>query len=784
MQGFGQSVWLDYLRRSLFTSGEFSRLITEDGLRGVTSNPSIFEKAIAGSTDYLDALQDIERRRDLEPMALYEALAIRDIREAADLLRPVYDATGRVDGYVSLEVSPYLAHDTAATIEDARRLWKAVGRDNLMIKVPGTAEGVPAIRQLISEGINVNITLLFGVGRYADVATAYIEGLSTFVEHGGDAAKMGSVASFFVSRIDTMVDAMIAKRLATVTDASVRSSLTRLLGTVAIANAKLAYQRYLEFCGTAAWQRLAAKGAHPQRLLWASTSTKNPQYRDVRYVEELIGRDTVNTIPPATLEAFRDHGRPRASLEEGVEARATSSRRSSAWAFRSTTSPTRLVEDGVDAVQRGLRYPARGRRYRTTRRAAVDARPAALHSSRTISRPRSLMSWPIGRSPARRGDCGRATPHCGPAATKATGWTGSGSPTTRSRTRGPLKEVARDVAHAGVSHAVLLGMGGSSLCPEVMRKTFGTIKGFPELHVLDSTDPAQIAAIEHAVDLTHTLFIVSSKSGTTLEPNILLQYFLTRVKGAVGEAHAGGHFIAITDPDSALHHLAERERFRQVFFGVPGIGGRYSALSNFGMVPAALMGVDVGRLLDRTELMVHSCAASVPAEENPAVVLGAILGTLAAAGRDKVTFITSPGISDLGAWLEQLIAESTGKQGKGLIPVDREPLGSSRRLRSRSALRVSAAGSGSRSHAGRRSRRTGARGTAGGAHRALPTSTTSARNSSAGRWPRRWPARSSASIHSISLTWKRAKSRRTSSPLRSRRPGCFRPRRRSSRQQD
>jgi transaldolase/glucose-6-phosphate isomerase len=225
LQGLGQSVWLDYLRRSLFTSGEFSRLIMEDGLRGVTSNPSIFEKAIAGSTDYLDALQDIERRGDLEPMALYEVLAIRDIREAADLLRPVYDATGRVDGYVSLEVSPYLAHDTAGTIEDARRLWKAVGRDNLMIKVPGTAEGVPAIRQLISEGVNVNITLLFGIGRYADVAIAYIEGLSTFVEHGGDAPKMGSVASFFVSRIDTMVDAMIVKRLATVTDANTRARL-------------------------------------------------------------------------------------------------------------------------------------------------------------------------------------------------------------------------------------------------------------------------------------------------------------------------------------------------------------------------------------------------------------------------------------------------------------------------------------------------------------------------------------------------------------------------------
>ena len=674
LQGFGQSVWLDYLRRSLFTSGEFSRLIMEDGLRGVTSNPSIFEKAIAGSTDYLDALQDIERRGDLEPMALYEALAIRDIRQAADLLRPVYDATGRVDGYVSLEVSPYLAHDTAATIEDARRLWKTVGRDNLMIKVPGTAEGVPAIRQLISEGVNVNVTLLFGVGRYADVATAYIEGLSTFVEHGGDAQKMGSVASFFVSRIDTMVDTIIAKRLATVTDASVRTSLSNLLGTVAIANAKLAYQRYLEFCGTAAWQRLAAKGAHPQRLLWASTSTKNPRYRDVRYVEELIGRDTVNTIPPATLEAFRDHGRLRGSLQQDVDGARNVIEALERVGISLNDVTDTLVEEGVtlfsEAFDTLLAAVDTGRRCEP--RSMLDRQRYTLPHDLAAKVTDLVAEWQKSRKARRLW------------ARDGTLWTGGdeshwldwlGITDDQVAHIGPLKDVAEDVAHAGVSHVLLLGMGGSSLCPEVMRKTFGTIKGFPELHVLDSTDPVQIAAIEQAIDLMHTLFIVSSKSGTTLEPNILLKYFLTRVKGAVGEAHAGGHFIAITDPDSALHHLAERERFRQVFFGVPGIGGRYSALSNFGMVPAALMGVDVGRVLDRAELMVHSCAASVTAEDNPAVVLGAILGTLAGVGRDKVTFITSPGISDLGAWLEQLIAESTGKQGKGLIPVDREPLG-------------------------------------------------------------------------------------------------------------
>ncbi len=674
LQGFGQSVWLDYLRRSLFTSGEFSRLIAEDGLRGVTSNPSIFEKAIAGSTDYLDALQELERRQDLEPMALYEALAIRDIRDAADLLRPVYDATGRADGYVSLEVSPYLAHDTTATIEDARRLWKAVDRANLMIKVPATTEGVPAIRQLISEGVNVNITLLFGVGRYADVATAYIEGLSTFVEHGGDAAQMGSVASFFVSRIDTMVDAMIAKRLATVTDASVRSSLTRLLGTVAIANAKLAYQRYLEFCGTAAWQRLAAKGAHPQRLLWASTSTKNPRYRDVRYVEELIGPATVNTIPPATLEAFRDHGRPRASLEEHVDDARAVIQTLERVGLSLDEVTDRLVEDGVTLFSKAfdtlLAAVDTGRRGEI--RSMLDRQRYTLPHDLAVKVTDVVAEWQTSGKARRLW------------ARDATLWTGSdeshwldwlGITDDQMAHLGPLKDVAQDVASAAVSHAVLLGMGGSSLCPEVMRKTFGTITGFPELHVLDSTDPAQIAALEHTLDLAHTLFIVSSKSGTTLEPNILLQYFLARVKSAVGANAAGGHFMAITDPDSPLQQVAERERFRQVFFGVPGIGGRYSALSNFGMVPAALMGVDVGRLLDRAELMVHSCAASVPAEENPAVVLGAVLGTLAGGGRDKVTFITSPGIADLGAWLEQLIAESTGKQGKGLIPVDREPLG-------------------------------------------------------------------------------------------------------------
>ena len=354
LQTFGQSVWLDDLRRNLFTSGEFQRLIDEDGLRGVTSNPSIFEKAIIGSADYLDAVQAIQRREDIEPMAVYEALAIADIRDAADLLRPVYDATDRADGYASLEVSPYLAHDTRATIDEARRLWKAVARDNVMIKVPASTEGLPAIRELTSEGINVNITLLFGIERYEAVARAYMEGLARFVRNGGAPARVCSVASFFVSRIDTMVDKMISSRLATVTDNALRTSLTNLLGTVAIANAKLAYQRYLALCRTTEWQALATQGAHPQRLLWASTSTKNSLYRDVRYVEELIGRDTVNTITPATLEAFRDHGRLRASLDDNIEdARATLTTLEHVG-ISLTEVTDQLLEDGVTLFRRAF----------------------------------------------------------------------------------------------------------------------------------------------------------------------------------------------------------------------------------------------------------------------------------------------------------------------------------------------------------------------------------------------------------------------------------------------
>src|SRR3954471_15215694 len=347
LQEYGQSVWLDFVSRELLKSGGLARLVAEDGIRGVTSNPSILERA-CGQGDYYDELiAAAEKSGDLDPGALFEDLAVRDIQEGADALNLVYEQTQRRDGFISMEVSPYLAMQTHETIEEARRLWRSIGRRNLMVKVPATKPGLPAIRTLIGEGINVNVTLLFSQKVYEEVAEAYIAGLEDFVAKGGDPHKVASVASFFVSRIDTLVDEALDKRIAATSDAAGRQKLSALKGRIAIANAKLAYQAYQRIFGDERWQRLAQKGAQTQRLLWASTGTKNPSYSDVLYVEELIGPDTVNTMPPATMDAFRDHGTPRASLEEDVAgARAVMDGLAEAGVSIDEIT-TRLVEDGV-----------------------------------------------------------------------------------------------------------------------------------------------------------------------------------------------------------------------------------------------------------------------------------------------------------------------------------------------------------------------------------------------------------------------------------------------------
>jgi len=346
---YGQSVWLDYIRRNLLTSGELKKLIDDDGLRGMTSNPAIFEKAIVGSNDYSDLLQSLESQTDLDAKARYEILAIRDIQDAADFLRPVYESSKRRDGYVSLEVSPYLARDTQGTMAEARRLWKTVARENVMIKVPGTAEGIPAFQQLISEGININVTLLFSQDVYKQVAEAYIAGLERLAARGGDVSKIASVASFFISRIDNSIEAIVNPRLKASTDPREQEQLKSLLGTVAIANGKQTYVSYQKIfsADNPRWKALASKDSQTQRVLWASTSTKNPSYSDVLYVEELIGQDTVNTIPPATLEAFRDHGKPRASLTEDIESANKTMETVARLGISMKNVTDKLTDDGV-----------------------------------------------------------------------------------------------------------------------------------------------------------------------------------------------------------------------------------------------------------------------------------------------------------------------------------------------------------------------------------------------------------------------------------------------------
>jgi transaldolase/glucose-6-phosphate isomerase len=675
LQTFGQSIWLDYIRRDLLKGGELQHLIDEDGLRGMTSNPAIFEKAIAGSTQYQDFLDSLASHADLDAKGRYELLAIRDIQDAADLLRPVYQSTRKRDGYVSLEVSPYLANDTNATIDEARRLWKSVGRDNVMIKVPGTTAGIPAFRQLISEGININVTLLFAQDFYEQVAQAYIEGVEKFASSGGDVSKIASVASFFISRIDTLVDSLVNDQLKKETDADRKAKLQSILGKIAIANGKLTYEAYESIFSAPRWKALAAKGAQTQRVLWASTSTKNPHYRDVLYVEEMIGPDTVNTVPPATLEAFRDHGKPRKSLTEDLDGARKTMADLAAVGIVMKEVTDKLTADGVklfaDAFDTLLAAVEKNTKRASTPQ--VSPQSASLPADLDAAVKKNVSDWRASGK-VRRLWQKDASLWTSDDEAKWLGWLDITDEQIANAAK--LQQFATDVKSGGFRDILLLGMGGSSLCPEVLALTFGHTPGFPQLHVLDSTDPAQIKSFESKIDLAKTLFIVSSKSGSTLEPNIYKQYFFERVKQTVGADQAGSRFIAITDPGSKMQQVAEADHFRHIFFGLPSIGGRYSALSNFGMVPAAAMGLDTGKFLARTKEMVDACQAATPIAQNPGVLLGVILGTAATMGRDKITLITSPGISDLGAWLEQLLAESTGKVGKGIIPVDREELGS------------------------------------------------------------------------------------------------------------
>jgi transaldolase/glucose-6-phosphate isomerase len=674
LEKHGQAVWLDFLARGFVAKGDLKKLIDTDGVKGVTSNPSIFEKAIGSSDEYDEPIGKALKKGDRPVAELFEHLAIEDIQHAADVLRPVYDQLKGDDGFVSLEVSPYLAMDTKGTIAEAQRLWKEVDRKNLMVKVPATPEGLPAIEHLIGEGISINITLLFSQKVYVEVAEAYLAGLEKYIAGGGDPSHVASVASFFVSRIDSAVDKQLDEKIAKANDPTEKARLQALKGKIAIANAKMAYQDYKKLFSGQRWDKLAAKGAKPQRLLWASTGTKNKDYSDVLYVEELIGRNTINTVPPATLDAFRDHGKLRDSLEENID----DARRVLAGLEKSGISldaiTAELVRDGVklfaDAADK--LYGAVAHKRAAVIAGSIDQQKLALDTTISKAVETSTEEWRASGKIRRLWQHDK-TIWTGTDEDKWLGWLDSVS--TAKGKLADYQDFAAWVKQQGFSDAVVLGMGGSSLGPEVIAETFGQQPGFPKLHVLDSTDPAQVRAMGDAVKLAKTLFIVSSKSGGTTEPNVMKDYFFAEVSKAIGAGKAGGHFAAVTDPGSSLEKVAKAQGFARIFHGDPTIGGRYSVLSPFGLVPAAAAGVDLAKVLNLSLSMMRSCGPDVPPQENPGVQLGLAMGIAGQEGRDKVTILSSKKIADFGAWAEQLIAESTGKDGKGLIPIDGEPLG-------------------------------------------------------------------------------------------------------------
>ena len=672
----GQSVWFDYIRRSELTSGNLKALIDADGVSGVTSNPSIFEKAIAGSNDYDEAIRKLVEA-GVETPLIFEALEVEDIRTAADIFRPVYDSTGGRDGFVSIEVAPTLARDTQGTIAEAHRLWQKVDRPNILVKVPGTAEGLPAIQHLLGEGININITLLFAIERYEEVAWAYIAALEKLAHEGKPLDRIASVASFFVSRIDALVDKELETRVPAATSGEEKQRLEWLEGKTAIANAKLAYVKFKEIFASPRFQALAQKGARVQRMLWASTGTKNPKYSDTLYIDTLIGPDTINTMPVASLSAYRDHGNPALRIEEGLELARNAMEQLAAEGLDLAAMTRKLEEQGVDLFTKDyeklLGALAEKRRLHApppAHSAAVDAPlQAATHaaiewleaqgfSRRLWERDASLWKQDANHQKIIRNGLGWLT-----------------VAETTLKEADAIESFAGEIKSAGFTQQVLLGMGGSSLCPDVCRATFGTRPGFLPLTVLDSTVPASIADVENSLDLANTLFLVSSKSGSTIETTSFFQYFYDRARSIKGDK-AGENFVAITDPGTPLEILAKEKSFRRVFYGQPDIGGRYSALSNFGMVPAALAGVHIQGLLERAVHMAAACGCGgdATAKDTPGLVLGAALGVAGFRGRDKVTLVISPAIETFADWLEQLLAESTGKEGKGLVPVTGEAL--------------------------------------------------------------------------------------------------------------
>lgn len=648
----GQSLWYDNIHRRLLENGELKALIERGDIRGVTSNPTIFHNAIANSADYDTALIPLAWA-GWDAEQIFWQLAVEDIQQACDLFAPLYEETNGGDGYVSLEVSPALAYDTDQTVKQAEALWKRVNRPNLMIKIPATPQGIPAVRQTIAKGINVNVTLIFSLARYDQVMEAYLSGLEERVQAGLPIHHIASVASFFISRVDTKVDALLYER-------------PYMRGQAAIANARLAYQAFTKTFDGPRWQALQAKGAQLQRPLWASTSTKNPDYPDVVYVNTLIGPHTVNTVPPQTLQAYRDHGMAYESVTQQMDkVRAVMFNLEEAGISMEKVTQE-LEDEGVKAFADAFTSLLATIETRRNQ-AASQLGPLAASVSKRIAQLEadsvSPRLWDGDASLWTTDPAGQEE------VKKRLGWLRL--PETSRAFLSEWGEFADQVHYEGIQRILLLGMGGSSLAPEVMSNLFvaptlEAAEGKPCLAILDSTDPAQVAWAAQNYPPQESLYLVSSKSGGTAEVNAALDYFWELSGGD------GSRFIAITDPGTALEKLANERRFRKVFLADANVGGRYSALSAFGLVPAALLGIDLKRLLGRAAWMMEQCKPEVPAARNPALALGAALGEAALHGRDKLTFLADPPLASLGSWLEQLVAESSGKEGKGILPVDGE----------------------------------------------------------------------------------------------------------------
>ena len=665
LQALGQSVWFDNIRRGFIRSGELQRLV-DLGVSGLTSNPSIFEKAITESSDYDWALLDLALDSN-SATEIFEGLAIEDIRDAADLLLPVYERTAGADGFASIEVSPRLANDTKGTVAEAQRLYATLQRPNVMIKVPATSAGIPAIRQLISDGINVNVTLIFSLDSYAEVREAYVSGLEELELAGGDPSCVSSVASFFVSRIDASVDGKLGQLIA-----SGNRELEGLMGKAAIANAKMAYRDFVQTFSNDRFAALETAGARVQRPLWASTSTKNPEYSDVLYVDELIGPNTVNTLPDVTLHAFLEHGNPRRTIDRDPdEAERTMQALEDAGISMSQITG-KLLEDGVKAFAASYDALIANIEDKRARLVARQSGNSARLGGYEESVTEILADLESRRVPRRIWDVDHTVWNPDPVdITDRLGWL-----TVAGDMRQYVEDMqafAEEVRSEGFRHAVLLGMGGSSLGALALSDLFGSADGYPDLTVLDTTVPATISAISDSLDCERALFIVASKSGTTIEPNVLYKHFRALVEREIGGADAGSHFVAICDASTPLERLARENGFRRIFTNPPDLGGRYSVQSLFGLVPAALLGIDIGKLLDSVETMSAACGATVPANDNPAARLGALIASLAEQGRDKLTIVTTESLQNFALWIEQLLAESTGKEGRGIIPVANEP---------------------------------------------------------------------------------------------------------------